>query len=337
MILSLFSGCGGLDLGFERAGFAVGLAYDAHRHPVASWNHNRRGGKPRAHVADVMAIDPAAMDRHYGATFRPVGVIGGPPCQSFSRANRSPAGARDGARLVSRFFSLALALHSQRRPLDFILMENVPDIQSARHEEILAHESRQLENRGFNVYPCVLDAVQFGVPQYRKRLFLLAVSKRFKAVEPWPPPPVSAPAVTVGDAIVGLPRPTQYRRGLTAEDIPYHPNHLCMKPKSAKFFDGSLKPGYTSGRSFKTLSEDSPSVTVSYGHREVHVHPSCGRRLSVLESMILQGFPESYQLIGSLSSQIEQISQAVPPPLAQAIANAIRPLVEANDTINQDL
>ena len=97
-----------------------------------------------------------------------------------------------------------------------------------------------------------------------------------------------------------------------------------MRPRSPRFFNGSLKAGHVSGRSFKTLRWDAPSITVAYGHREVHVHPGGKRRLSVFEGMRLQGFPESYELEGSLSSQIDQVSEAVPPPLAKAVAKWIK-------------
>ena len=96
-----------------------------------------------------------------------------------------------------------------------------------------------------------------------------------------------------------------------------------MRPKSPKFFDGSLTQGEWSSRSFKTLAWDKPSITVSYGHREVHVHPEGKRRLSVYEAMKIQGFPDDYVLTGTLSEQIDQISEAVPPPLAHAVANSI--------------
>ena len=101
-----------------------------------------------------------------------------------------------------------------------------------------------------------------------------------------------------------------------------------MKPKSQRFFDGSLAEGYSSARSFKTLAWNEPSITASYGHREVHVHPEGTRRLSVFEAMLLQGFPKQYVLEGTLSAQIDQVSEAVPPQLAHAIATTIRSAFE---------
>ena len=76
-----------------------------------------------------------------------------------------------------------------------------------------------------------------------------------------------------------------------------------------------LEPGDSRGMSFRVLSWDKASYTVSYGHREVHIHPSIRRRLSILEAMRLQGFPDSYELNGTFSQQVQLVSDALPPPL----------------------
>jgi endonuclease III len=134
------------------------------------------------------------------------------------------------------------------------------------------------------------------------------------------PAATSCRAKTVRDAIGHLPRPTFFTRGLTASQISFHPNHWTMNPRSPKF--GNRANG--KGRSFRRLKWNKPSLTVAYGNREIHVHPDGDRRLSVLEAMLLQGFPQSYRLAGSLSDQVAQVSNAVPPPLANAIASAIQ-------------
>jgi DNA (cytosine-5)-methyltransferase 1 len=98
-----------------------------------------------------------------------------------------------------------------------------------------------------------------------------------------------------------------------------------MTPKSKSFSTpGALVPGTARGRSFRTLHWDQPSPTVAYGNREVHVHPDSRRRLSVYEAMLLQGFPPTYELLGSLSDQVTQVSEAVPPPLGHAIAESVK-------------
>lgn len=323
-LLSLFAGCGGLDLGFEEAGYSIGLAYDRSPEVIASWNRNRKGPE-RGHVFDLATIRLQDMDGHFGGRFVPQGVIGGPPCQGFSRANQ--ARHRGDARnaLLRQLFTLALRIHRSRAPLDFILVENVPELGKALNRSLLEREKSRLADHGFFVRELELDASMYGVPQRRKRLFLLAVPEEKGAT--WdddPPAPLEDGDETVEDAIGGLPEPMHYRRGISRGATSHHRNHWCMRPRSPRFFDGSLKAGHVSGRSFKTLRWDAPSITVAYGHREVHVHPGGKRRLSVYEGMRLQGFPESYELEGSLSSQIDQVSEAVPPPLAEAVAKWIK-------------
>ena len=332
MLLSLFSGCGGLDLGFERAGFKIGLAYDIRTNSIASWNQNRPG-KPRGHVADLCGIRLADMDRAYGARFVPSALIGGPPCQSFSPANRSPLVDDPRSKLVRRFFSIGLRLHRHRRPLDFILLENVPGFQTAGNGRLLDREIRRLDAHGFVTTVFFVNAVRHSVPQDRNRLFILAFPKNTPSATKWTTPAGTAAERTVKDAIGDLPVPTHFSRGIDPVSIPYHPNHWCMRPISHRFHNGSLREGDSSRRSFKTLAWNKPSVTASYGHREVHVHPNGTRRLSVFEAMKLQGFPDDYVLKGTLSAQIDQVSEAVPPPLAKAVAKSIAAAISGPATM----
>src|SRR5207248_6556315 len=115
---------------------------------------------------------------------------------------------------------------------------------------------------------------------------------------------------------------------LKPKDIAYHPNHWTMQPKSKKFGNGFLQEGHNQGRSFRVLSWDKPSWTVAYGHREIHIHPSGKRRLSIYEAMRLQGLPKSYKLLGNLSDQIQQISDAVPSQVGKALAKQIHVFLE---------
>lgn len=149
----------------------------------------------------------------------------------------------------------------------------------------------------------------------------------------WAPPEPETPTpLPVKDVIFGLPEPAFWTRDLDRTGIPHHPNHWCMTPKSKNFTTpGALEPGTARGRSFRTLDWSRPSPTVAYGHREVHVHPEGKRRLSVYEALRLQGFPESYELTGSLSDQIIQVSEAVPLPLGRAIAQSITDAVRRYD------
>ena len=322
MQLSLFSGCGGLDLGFEQAGFSTGLSYDIRQWSIASWNKNRPR-KPVGRVFNITDLTLDKLDEHYGSIFLPTSVVGGPPCQSFTNANSHKRDDDPRTALVARFFDIVLDLH-RRSPLDFVVMENVRELATARYEHILTEQIRRLDEADFQSRIEVLDAQNFKVPQARKRLFLVALNEReFRSLK-WQPPEPSGDVVTVADAIRNLPEPTYFARGLRADEIAHHPNHWCMVPKSPKFGSDALQPGKSFGRSFKMLDWKRPSFTVSYGNREVHVHPSGKRRLSVYEAMLLQGFPADFVLSGTLSAQITQVSEAVPPPLAYAIANSIK-------------
>ena len=202
-------------------------------------------------------------------------------------------------------------------------MENVPDLANEENGRLLARETRRLEANGFIVQKFHLDAIHHSVPQRRNRLLFLLALPSTSNGNIWSLPNTNDTTRTVRDAIGGLPPPLHFQNGIDPTSIPFHPNHWCMNPRSPKFGDGSLVPGYSSGRSFKTLAWDAPSITVSYGHREVHVHPDGDRRLSVLEAMRLQGFSDDYVLEGTLSAQIDQVSDAVPPPLSQALARAV--------------
>lgn len=323
-LLSLFCGAGGLDQGFHQAGFVTSLAYDKRKDSLASWSKSFPQGK--ALEQDIFSLSLEKLDVDYGGEFAPQGVIGGPPCQGFSLANRFGGLNDPRNKLVHRFFDIALELH-KRNPLNFIVMENVPALAGSRGGDILEIEQKRLEESGFLVSMATLDAVDYDVPQNRKRLFLVALN-RDVARSAWIAPEKSSERKTVRSAIGELPDPVFYDRNLKDDDIPFHPNHWCMMPKSPKFNSGELTQGFVGKRSFKTLSWDKPSYTASYGNREVHVHPNCKRRLSVLEAMILQGFPTETILQGSLSSQVKQVSEAVPPPLALAVANSIVAQVE---------
>jgi len=319
VVLSLFCGCGGLDLGFEQQGHQLGLAYDLRSPAVKSHNNARRDD--RAFVRDVTKLTLEVLDDDNGSRFLPNGVIGGPPCQSFSRGNVSKSENDPRRLMVEQFFNVALMLH-RRSELDFIVMENVTEVANADNGQLLKSEVRRLEDAGFSVHSASYNSADYGVPQNRRRLILVAVNQS-KLQHDWVVPQPSLERKTVADAISHLPEPTRFSEAAEVDTFPAHPNHWCMTPKSKKFYDGSLRAGRSTGRSFKTLSWDKPSYTVSYGHREVHVHPNCRRRLSVFEAMLLQGFPKEFVLTGTLSDQFSQVSEAVPPPLANAIAGSI--------------
>jgi len=323
LILSLFCGAGGLDRGFEDAGFDVGLAFDRNADSVLSYNKNRPKA-PKGHIADVSTLTLTDLDNLHGGVFAPSGVIGGPPCQSFSQANVHQR-IDDPRHTLPVSYARLIQSLNERNPVDFFVMENVVGLTMKKHRETLNETLRTLESAGFHVEQEILDAQNFGTPQVRRRVFLVGFNReKYPGLRWKAPTPERKPSLTVRDVIENLPEPVYFKKGLNCEEFDKHPNHWCMQPKSAKFFRHAvLTPSAAKGRSFKTLAWEKPSFAVAYGHREVHVHPEGKRRLSVYEAMLLQGFPHTYRLYGNLSSQFRQVSEAVPVPLARAVAQSV--------------
>lgn len=327
MLLSLFCGPGGLDIGFESAGFDVGLAFDIRKTSVQTYNSNRPA-ENNAYCRDISQLTLEELDRLHGERFEPRGVIGGPPCQSFSFSNVFK-NEEDIRRLLPLKYASLLKQLNKRKPVEFFLFENVLGLLSEKHKSEFELFKKEFQKAGFFINTIVLNAADFGVPQFRERVFIIGFNKKiykkktltendFKKFK-------TKKHTNVRDVLSGLPEPKFFNRELNQSNIPFHPNHWCMVPKSKKFTaPGALVPGRAFGRSFRVVEWDKPSPTVAYGNREVHVHPDCKRRLSVFEAMRLQGFPDSYVLSGNLSEQITQISEAVPPPLANVLASYIR-------------
>jgi len=327
-VLSLFCGCGGLDLGFVQAGFEVVLALDKDPVAVASYNRNSVGAI--AKQLDLAVTSPEEV-RHLLGGAIPSGVIGGPPCQPFSIGSNTRAQEDKLRKTLPGRYAAILSDLNREGGVDFFLFENVRGITYEKHRSIFEEFKNLFEGAGFSIFEGSLDAQEFGVPQSRPRVFVVGLnSAKYPSLQ-FRFPEDQGQRITVRDVLQGLPEPKFFALKMKQEDIPHHPNHWAMRPRSAKFTSGFLREGQTKGKSFKVLSWDKPSCTVAYGNREVHVHPSGTRRLSVYEAMLLQGFPESYQLSGTLSDQIRQVSDAVPPPLAFALAKTIRSLLLYDD------
>lgn len=335
-VVSLFSGAGGLDLGFVQSGFAPILALDkepaacltyVRNHPFVQVLKHDLSELPKGYILERIAELPIPA--------KPVGVIGGPPCQAFSLSNRNGAVGDPRADLPHSYAQILKEL-AQAFDLDFFLFENVLGLKHKRHAELFKVFKTLFASAGFKIFEGELDAQNFGVPQVRKRLFVLGLSrKRYPNIDFLFPESDGSPIRTVRDAIGNLAKPTFFERRTDSDSLPVHPNHWCMKPKSKKFFNGYLKEGDIKGRPFRVLKWEKPSWTVAYGHREVHIHPTGRRRLSVYEAMLLQGFPPEYRLWGTLSDQIRLVSDAVPPPLAKALAMAIREVIEHGEQITK--
>lgn len=320
-IVSLFSGAGGLDLGFRRADFSLSFAVDLS--PGAIQTHRRNFKDTVSIAADLADLGPDGVLAHLDTLLQSgesIGVIGGPPCQGFSRANTESTANDPRNRLPLLYLQIVEGLQAKYK-VEFVLFENVLGIRDAKHS--VAFRSILSKFRDIGLTPDVNEysALDHGVAQTRNRVIISGfcdevVARYFK------PKKIAATDLTVRAKIGSLPDPAFFARDLDKSAIPHHENHWTMRPVSKRF----SRPGGAdrAGRSFRRLEWDKPSPTVAYGHREIHVHPEGRRRLSIYEAMLLQGFPSNFVLEGTLSSQVEQVSNAVPPPLAESLATAIK-------------
>lgn len=317
----MFSGAGGLDLGFKQVGFPLVFAVDVSS--AAIQTHRRNFEETTAIASDLEILGAHGVLNRLGSLLEPgesIGILGGPPCQGFSRANAGAATNDPRNRLPLLYLQIVEALQS-KYSVDFVLFENVMGIRDTKHSETFQKIITKFKQIGFSLDINEYSALDYGVAQTRRRVIVsgfqhAGVAQNFK------PKKLVASDLTVRSTIGGLPEPAFFTRGIERSTIPHHENHWTMRPVSKQF----SQPGGAdrAGRSFRRLKWDKPSPTVAYGHREIHVHPEGRRRLSVYEAMLLQGFPQEFVLEGTLSAQVEQVSNAVLPPLAHSLAAAIK-------------
>lgn len=329
-IISLFSGAGGLDLGFQQAGFPLSFAADISTAAVQT--HRRNFRKTLAVVADLTELGPDGVLSYLEPLLSDgerIGVIGGPPCQGFSRGNTQSTTEDPRNQLPLLYLQIVEALQ-EKYTVEFVLFENVLGIRDSKHLTTFNGILEKFSDIGLTANAEVYSALDYGIPQKRNRVIITGF-RNMSVAQAFKPQKIQSNKLTVRAAIEGLPDPAYFARNLERSSIPFHENHWTMRPVSKRFrHPESATP---SGRSFRRLQWDEPSPTVAYGHREIHVHPSGRRRLSIFEAMLLQGFPRKFVLEGNLSAQVEQVSNAVPPPLAHSLASAIAKALTASDEV----
>lgn len=339
-VVSLFSGAGGLDLGFHQEGYEIAFAVD--RMVAAIQTHKRNFPTTISVAADIttrreasgrlVVLDEIAKALKDGEA---IGIIGGPPCQGFSRANPNSRADDPRNQMPTFYLEIVEALQA-RYDVQFVLFENVMGIRDAKHSVVFHSILARFKDLKLIAGVAQHSALDYGVPQTRNRV-IISGFKNEKAAKAFKPKTIPREEVdlTVRGAIGSLPQPAFFSPSVSAADIRPHPNHWTMTPRSKRFTGVADGPAPT--RSFRRLSWDKPSPTVAYGHREIHVHPDGTRRLSIYEAMLLQGFPKTFVLEGNLSQQVEQVSNAVPPPVARSLAAATRVALQAASGIGQEI
>lgn len=330
-VVSLYSGAGGLDLGFALAGFELLWANDHDPHAVETY---RRNIGPHAVCGDV-------LETEVPADLSPKVVIGGPPCQGFSVIGQMREGD-PRSRHVVHFLDVVADL----KPAAFV-MENVKALAvSPRWEQLRADLVDQAAAAGYATRLMVLNASHYGVAQARERMFLVGVRGKRRPCVPQTSTAEAPP--TVRQALATLPPFGQPGNDVVTGARVVPSREPVMRPTAhtgSLLFNGSGRPLHLD-RPAKTLPASmggnaTPIIdqleldtgadpwVVDYHRRLLEggasrkTAPKRLRRLTVQEAAALQSFPVGFEFTGARVAQYRQIGNAVPPLLGRAVAESL--------------
>ncbi len=326
-VISLFSGCGGMDLGFEEAGFGIAYANDIDKDAYATFSANFPIKMDRRSIS---GIDPSEIPDADG-------IVGGPPCQSWSLAGALRGEEDPRGKL---FYDYARILEA-KKPL-FFVAENVPGIVSSRHIKAFNRILSVLKKPGYDVKWKLIDARDYCVPQERRRVIIVGFRKDSGIHYRFPDPICTKDGISI-DGSVGKWPTLKEAIGDLPEAVPAlpknRPNPEAPVPNH-EYMVGAFSTIYMSRN--RKRGWNSQSYTIQAGGRHAPLHPdSCDmckvgtdkfeftgegyRRLSVREAARIQGFPDSFIFkYRNVADGYKVIGNAVPPPLAKAIAESIK-------------
>lgn len=323
-LISLFSGAGGLDLGFERAGFEIAMANEFDKTIWATYEKNHTAPLIKGDIRSIKEDDfPNDID----------GIIGGPPCQSWSEAG-SLRGINDDR---GKLFYDYIRILKDKQP-KFFLAENVSGMLANRHSEAVQNIIKCFEKCGYDVSITLVNAADYGVPQDRKRVFYIGFRKDLNVKFKFPEPTTlnATDKKTMRDAIGDLadsavPALAKNR----ANDNLQIPNH--------EYYVGAYSTIFMSRNRVRAWNEQ--GFTVQASGRQCQLHPQAPkmkfveknrrvfvpgkedlyRRLTVRECARLQGFPDDFEFIYTdVDTGYKMIGNAVPVDLAYIVACAIK-------------
>ena len=321
-LVSLFSGCGGLDLGFERAGFDVVWAneYDKDIWKTFELNHKNT-------ILDKRSITQIETDEIPECD----GIIGGPPCQSWSEG-----GAKRGIEdKRGQLFYDFIRILKTKQPL-FFLAENVSGMLLDRHKDALEGIKKQFTDCGYNLSFTMLNAADYNVPQDRKRVFFIGYRKDLNMTFEFPKPTTHKKKRTLLSSISDLQDSAiPSSNGIGKQQMkPKFPNH--------EYMTGDFSSMYMSRNRVRSWNE--VSFTIQAGARHAPLHPQAPkmkfvepdrrefdenakhlyRRLSVRECARIQTFPDNFIFdYENIAHGYKMIGNAVPVNLAYSIAEKI--------------
>lgn len=340
----LFAGAGGFSLAAINLGAEVRFCVELDKHACSTYRRNLvRGGWPRVFERNIVDVSSEELaDACFSGEERCDLIMGGPPCQGFSVHRIKGTGKEDPRNsLIHRYFRVVRYL----KPRAFV-MENVPGILWPRHESYLRDFYTEAQDAGYDVYdPIMLEAADFGVPQRRKRVFVLGVRGDADLNLDWPPSGTFSRSPKTGDNQIAW---------RTAADVfsspisDLDPNHIHMNhgPELIKVFkDTPINGGSRrdSGRLLRCHRDHN-------GHKDVYgridpnkpgptmttacinpskgrfVHPTEHHGITVRHAARFQSFPDSFVFDGGLMASGSQIGNAVPILLGEAV---LKPIISA--------
>ncbi|MBR3081022.1 MAG: DNA cytosine methyltransferase [Prevotella sp.] len=333
-VVSLFAGCGGLDLGFEKAGFEVVWAneYDSSVHATYKLNH------PKTHlctldIRDIRANDIPNCD----------GIIGGPPCQSWSLGGKSLGIKDDRGKLVYDYIRIV----KDKLP-KFFIMENVPGMVTPRHFDAFNEFLDLFRSAGYVVKYELMNATDFQIPQDRQRVIIVGTRKDLNVEYLFPTKLDSSP-VTLLRAIGDIKTPpTPYNNERVIIESNAIPNHdYYTGPYDSKFMARNRVRGWdelsftiqAQAKNEPLHPQAPPMVYISPQERKfVKGKEHLYRRLSVRECARIQTFPDSFKFVyNKVTDGYKMVGNAVPPRLAYYIALSIRQCFSMSVSSNSNM
>lgn len=327
-LISLFSGAGGLDLGFEKAGFEISMANEYDKSIWATYEKNHTSPLIKGDIRNIKESDfPDKID----------GIIGGPPCQSWSEAG-SLRGIEDAR---GQLFYDYIRILKDKRP-KFFLAENVSGMLSNRHSDAVQNIVNMFKECGYNVSITLVNAADYGVPQDRKRVFYIGFREDLEVDFKFPKPTTPKPEQkkTLKDAIGDL-------NGTALPALEKNKTNGKLEILNHEYFIGEYSPIFMSRNRVRRWDEQ--AFTVQASGRQCQLHPQAPtmikveknkqifvpgkehlyRRLSVRECARVQGFPDDFEFIyTNVNDGYKMIGNAVPVELARQIALNIKLALE---------
>lgn len=332
LAVDLFAGAGGLGSGFRAEGYRVALAIESERHAAQTYRLNNPG-VPVIEAQITEKTRAASLRRFIPQAKRVDVLLAGPPCQGYSAA-----GSRQPDDPQNQLFGHVARL-ARQLAVEYAIVENVPGVRRVNGHGFLDAIVNALENAGFSVAPHLLRASDFGVPQRRMRYFFLARRGRQS-------PPIPKPAEThrrhgerlddetnlveTASLIHLLNQLPVLGPGVDAERLITEDGREFLNMSTMCHSERVIRriKGFKRGEEPISYRRMAPieAQTIIAGHRALPVHPVEHRTISVREAAVIQGFPLDYFFCGPRAEQPLQVANAVPPPLAAAVARHLKGL-----------